>query len=97
MFLICARSLSIVQLGERGFELSLSLIHDDRTHETAPELSGKKTDLLPICLDGLRQDLSLGIQRAKGEVRQAYVRLDSQPYHCEIVRARRRLSRGGFH
>ena len=82
VFLIRPGALHILLLRECGLELGLSLRHDDLVHETALELGGKQADLLSVCLDRLRQDLGLGVQRAERVIVLGHVRLHSKAHHC---------------
>jgi hypothetical protein len=46
MFQVGAGALHVALLGQRGLELGLGLIQDDRAHEPGPELGGEEADLL---------------------------------------------------
>ena len=66
----------------------------DRADEPGLELDGEDADLLPIGRDVVRQDLELGVQRAKAVVELGHIGLDRQPDHEGLIVGRRGLGPG---
>ncbi len=75
-------------LGQGGLKLGLGLGHDDRAHESRPELDGNEADLFPVGDDRLLEDLRLSVQGPQSIVEAGHIRLHDEADHADVIFAR---------